>query len=185
MLVAHEPSSWPSRTARRTSRQRLGPPQALRIHACVRVAGHAEPALHRAQPHGRRRSRRGRPPKGRATARSTRSRSNGREELRHWLTEVSPERNRRNDAVLRVFFLWAVAPEEARAYLEREANAYKSFHDLLEQQKRDATGMRPSSTAMAASHSRTVCELSPHTRDGARWAVTQLDTDKPGTTDTT
>ena len=57
----------------------------------------------------------------------------GRDELRHWITDVTPERNRRNDAVLRVFFLWAVDPDEARAYLEREAAAYKSFHDLLEE----------------------------------------------------
>ena len=46
----------------------------------------------------------------------------GRDELRHWITDVTPERNRRNDAVLRVFFLWAVDPDEALAYLEREAD---------------------------------------------------------------
>src|SRR3954452_5376816 len=48
--------------------------------------------------------------------------TSGRDELHHWITAVVPERNRRNDAVLRVFFLWSVAPAEARAYLEREAD---------------------------------------------------------------
>ncbi|MFJ6214111.1 PadR family transcriptional regulator [Streptomyces sp. NPDC092296] len=45
----------------------------------------------------------------------------GRDELRHWLLEVEPERNRRSDTLLRVFFLDQVGPEQGRAYLEREA----------------------------------------------------------------
>ena len=63
----------------------------------------------------------------------------GHDELRHWITAVVPERNRRNDAVLRVFFLWSVEPDEARAYLQREADAYKAFHDLLEQVKTETS----------------------------------------------
>lgn len=55
----------------------------------------------------------------------------GRTELEHWLLDVTPERNRRNDALLRVFFLWAVDRRAARAYLEKEAEAYRQFHDLL------------------------------------------------------
>jgi DNA-binding PadR family transcriptional regulator len=55
----------------------------------------------------------------------------GRAELEHWLVEVTPERNRRNDALLRVFFLWSVDPEAARGYLLREAEAYRNYHDLL------------------------------------------------------
>jgi hypothetical protein len=55
----------------------------------------------------------------------------GRTELKHWLVDVAPERNRRNDALLRVFFLWAVDPPAARDYLEKEADAYGRFHDLL------------------------------------------------------
>lgn len=44
----------------------------------------------------------------------------GAAELRHWLVEVEPKRQRRNDMLLRVFFLGVVSPGEARAYLERE-----------------------------------------------------------------
>ncbi len=57
--------------------------------------------------------------------------ASGREDLGRWLTESEPERNRRNDALLRVFFLWAVEPEAAREYLEREADAYGRFHEVL------------------------------------------------------
>ena len=41
----------------------------------------------------------------------------GRAELRHWLIEVPPSGVRRNDNLLRVYFLGAVAPGQARAYL--------------------------------------------------------------------
>lgn len=45
----------------------------------------------------------------------------GRAELHRWLTDTEPERVRRNESTLRVFFLASVSPDEARAYLEREA----------------------------------------------------------------
>jgi len=61
----------------------------------------------------------------------------GRHELHHWITEVTPERNRRNDAVLRVFFLGSVDPDEARRYLKQEAAAYHSYRTLLEQLSAD------------------------------------------------
>ncbi|MCB1040802.1 MAG: PadR family transcriptional regulator [Acidimicrobiales bacterium] len=56
----------------------------------------------------------------------------GRTELRRWLTDVEPERTRRNEALLRVFFLGNVSRSEARAYFEREAEVYRAFADLLE-----------------------------------------------------
>lgn len=61
----------------------------------------------------------------------------GRAELRRWLTDAEPERNRRNEALLRVFFLGAVDPDEARRFLEREAEVYRSFHAVLEAVDRD------------------------------------------------
>src|SRR3954466_9242585 len=42
----------------------------------------------------------------------------GRAELRHWLVDVEPNRVTRNEALLRVYFLGAVASERAREYLE-------------------------------------------------------------------
>ncbi|MER6025046.1 PadR family transcriptional regulator [Streptomyces sp. NPDC001851] len=41
----------------------------------------------------------------------------GTAELRHWLTEVAPQRNTRSDILLRVFFLGVLTPEQARTYL--------------------------------------------------------------------
>ena len=57
----------------------------------------------------------------------------GRRELAHWITEVEPERNRRNDVLLRVFFLWTVDRAEAKAFLEREAEVYRTYRGVLEQ----------------------------------------------------
>ncbi len=56
----------------------------------------------------------------------------GRAELRRWLTEVEPERSGRNESMLRVFFLWTLTPEEAAAYLEAEAVAYRAAGEGLE-----------------------------------------------------
>ncbi|MBF6333255.1 PadR family transcriptional regulator [Nocardia transvalensis] len=41
----------------------------------------------------------------------------GREELQHWLTEVPPRRPQRDEALLRVFFLGQLEPDQARRYL--------------------------------------------------------------------
>jgi|SRR3954470_14171530 PadR family transcriptional regulator AphA len=103
----------------------------------------------------------------------------GRGELRHWLTEVTPERNRRNDAVLRVFFLWAVDPEEARAYFEREAADYKAFHEMLEQ-IRDSTNWDQSDFDRFAriALDNGLRALSAY-EDWAAWAVAQLDVSEP------
>ena len=45
----------------------------------------------------------------------------GREQIERWLRETTPGRNTRDEALLRVFFLWLLEPEEAAAYLDHEA----------------------------------------------------------------
>jgi DNA-binding PadR family transcriptional regulator len=45
----------------------------------------------------------------------------GRDEVERWLRETTPGRTTRDEALLRVFFLWLLDPEEAAAYLDREA----------------------------------------------------------------
>jgi PadR family transcriptional regulator, regulatory protein AphA len=55
----------------------------------------------------------------------------GRTELARWLTDDEPDRIRRNDAMLRVFFLGTLQPEQAKAYLEREADVHENFEHLL------------------------------------------------------
>ncbi|MEV4437395.1 PadR family transcriptional regulator [Streptomyces sp. NPDC049577] len=57
-------------------------------------------------------------------------------ELRHWLIETEPERIRRSDTLLRVFFLNLLTPVEALAYLtteaERAAGRYAALKKLEE-----------------------------------------------------
>ena len=45
----------------------------------------------------------------------------GRTEVERWLRETTPGRNTRDEALLRVFFLWLLDADEAAAYLDREA----------------------------------------------------------------
>jgi PadR family transcriptional regulator, regulatory protein AphA len=104
----------------------------------------------------------------------------GRDELRHWLTEVTPERNRRNDAVLRVFFLGAVAPEEARAYFEREADAYKSFHELLESVKATTNWSETDFDRYGRIAIENGLRALAAYEEWARWAMTQLDAPTDG-----
>src|SRR5215472_14686254 len=47
----------------------------------------------------------------------------GRAELVHWLVEEPPTANRRNDLLLRLFFLGLVPPEQAQAFLHTRAAA--------------------------------------------------------------
>jgi PadR family transcriptional regulator AphA len=61
----------------------------------------------------------------------------GRVELERWITDVEPDRVRRNDAILRVFFLGAVGPEQAKAYLAREAGVHEDLERLLATIARD------------------------------------------------
>jgi PadR family transcriptional regulator, regulatory protein AphA len=56
----------------------------------------------------------------------------GLEEVRRWLREVEPDRRIRNDAALRLFFLWLLEPEEARAQLERERDYWRGVLSELE-----------------------------------------------------
>jgi PadR family transcriptional regulator AphA len=56
----------------------------------------------------------------------------GHEELRHWLVNVEPDRLRRSDMLLRVFFLNLVSPEDAVDYLRNQAAYAAGQHDELE-----------------------------------------------------
>lgn len=58
--------------------------------------------------------------------------SDGRAELHRWLTGDRPDRSNRNEAMLRVFFLWTLDAEEAVTFVEREANAHRDSLAALE-----------------------------------------------------
>ena len=99
----------------------------------------------------------------------------GRAELERWITDVEPDRVRRNDAMLRVFFLGTVGPDQAKAYLEREAAVHESLEQLLETIARDTDW----DTSDFNRYGHLVIESGQryaHAQaEWARWAVTQVD----------
>ena len=59
----------------------------------------------------------------------------GRTELMHWLTQTEPNRVRRNETLLRIFFLGNLTHEQATAYLRQEAEVIgrrKQILDMIE-----------------------------------------------------
>ena len=51
----------------------------------------------------------------------------GLDEVRRWLRETEPSRTVRDEASLRLFFLWLLDPEEAEAYLRGEAERARAM----------------------------------------------------------
>jgi len=47
-------------------------------------------------------------------------------EVRRWMTETVPADTTRTERMLRVFFLWLLTPEEARAYLEQQRERHRA-----------------------------------------------------------
>lgn len=104
----------------------------------------------------------------------------GRDELRRWLVDVEPERVRRSDAMLRVFFLWTVDPERAIAYLEDEAEQSDRFHAALRAVESavawDSSGF-DRCARIALEHG---LRLAAMNAEWARWAAGRLAAPTPG-----
>jgi DNA-binding PadR family transcriptional regulator len=58
-------------------------------------------------------------------------------EVQRWLRETEPSRAVRNEALLRVFFLWLLEPDEREAYLRKEADHQRSLLTELERIERE------------------------------------------------
>ncbi len=99
----------------------------------------------------------------------------GQQELRAWLTEGGPDRSRRNEALLRVFFLWAVDRDEARRFLEREAEVYRTFHDLLEDVDRDTAWDESDFDRWARIALENGLRVTAANEEWARWAARHVD----------
>jgi DNA-binding PadR family transcriptional regulator len=117
-------------------------------------------------------------PRGRKEYRIT---EDGLAELRHWLIETEPDRVRRSEALLRVFFLGVLTPLEAAAFLALEADRAEKEHAELE--KLDSTlvwGDNPISV-----HGRLALEyglrLTRMQQEWARWAAEQIEERGTGT----
>jgi DNA-binding PadR family transcriptional regulator len=94
----------------------------------------------------------------------------GLDEVRRWLRESEPSRTVRNEAALRLFFLWLLEPEEVDAYLRAEAEHARAILEELERiaEQRDPDG--PKTRAY-----RTALELGLHTaRARLAWAEEAL-----------
>jgi PadR family transcriptional regulator AphA len=99
-------------------------------------------------------------------------------ELRHWLTETEPERIRRSETLLRVFFLGVLTPVEAAVYLGLETARAAAGHAALEELEASVTwGDDP-----LAVYGRLALEyglrLTAMQEEWARWAVEQVEARK-------
>ncbi|RAG81842.1 PadR family transcriptional regulator [Streptacidiphilus pinicola] len=98
----------------------------------------------------------------------------GRKEFEHWLLEEPPTTNRRNDMLLRVFFLGLVPPEQAREFLLGRAAAAAEMHERLRGVEESLTGEQ----GPLAVHGRIALEwglrYSAMQDEWARWAAGQL-----------
>jgi DNA-binding PadR family transcriptional regulator len=91
-------------------------------------------------------------------------------EVRRWLRETEPSRTVRNEAVLRLFFLWLLEPEEAEAYLRGEAEQARATLEELERIAEQEDPDTPKTRAY-----RTALELGLHTaRARLAWAEEAL-----------
>jgi DNA-binding PadR family transcriptional regulator len=98
----------------------------------------------------------------------------GRAELVHWLLEEPPTANRRNDLLLRLFFLGLVPPEQAQAFLHARSAAAAELHQHLGQLRQTLIDEHDP----LAEYGRLALEwglrFSAMQRDWAEWAADQL-----------
>jgi PadR family transcriptional regulator AphA len=62
----------------------------------------------------------------------------GRSELKHWMAETEPNRVRRNETLLRIFFLGNLTHDQATAYLRQEAEVIRDKQRILDHIERSA-----------------------------------------------
>jgi PadR family transcriptional regulator AphA len=94
----------------------------------------------------------------------------GLDEVRRWLRETEPSRTVRDEASLRLFFLWLLDPDEAEAYVrgvaERARELLAQLEEIAEQEDPDTPKTRAYRTAL---------ELGLHTaRARLAWAEEAL-----------
>jgi PadR family transcriptional regulator, regulatory protein AphA len=91
-------------------------------------------------------------------------------EVRRWLRETEPSRTVRDEASLRLFFLWLLEPEEAGDYLRGEAERARAmlaeFERIAAQEDPDTPKTRAYRTALELGLRATKARL-----EWAEWAV--------------
>ncbi|SDX98109.1 DNA-binding transcriptional regulator, PadR family [Amycolatopsis xylanica] len=99
----------------------------------------------------------------------------GHADLRHWLIEVVPDGTKRDDRLLRVFFLSVLSPEEARTYLQQNLAVFEERLEALREIER-VTEWGPN---LGAKYGRISLEFGLRQltmlRDWAEWSLKQFD----------
>ncbi|CAL9330923.1 PadR family transcriptional regulator [Streptomyces werraensis] len=100
----------------------------------------------------------------------------GRKALRHWLTEVEPNRTVRNENALRAFLLPTLDQEDAVRLVRKEAEYYQRRTEEITRQRdmlRD-----PQSTGFGVHAAELGVRISSAIAEWAEWAVAQLEADR-------
>ncbi|GAA2403430.1 helix-turn-helix transcriptional regulator [Actinomadura vinacea] len=98
----------------------------------------------------------------------------GRAELRQWLLETEPRNVRRDEALLRVFFLGQLEPEQAVAYLRKQAEHVGGWEEELDGVERRVPwddGNLSSYGRVALEYGRRYTQMR---REWLEWAVQQV-----------
>jgi DNA-binding PadR family transcriptional regulator len=103
----------------------------------------------------------------------------GMAELRHWMIEVEPERVRRSDMLLRVFFLDLIPPAEAIAYLHRQVEFASSRYSGLEGIKQAVEGEDGSLAVYGRIALEWGLRYMATVRDWAEWAEAEVRAARP------
>ncbi|PZT70808.1 PadR family transcriptional regulator [Streptomyces sp. SW4] len=102
----------------------------------------------------------------------------GRDALRHWLTEVEPNRTVRNENALRAFLLPTLDREDAVRLVREEAKYYQRRTEEITQQRdmlRD-----PQSTGFGVYAAELGVRISSAIAGWAEWAAAQLEAERSG-----
>jgi DNA-binding PadR family transcriptional regulator len=100
--------------------------------------------------------------------------ADGRAEFVRWLSDEEPDRVRRNEPMLRVFFLGALGPDRARAYLEHEAEVYESLVAQLESVERNTSWDEDDFDRYGHLVMESGLRYARSQAEWARWAATQV-----------
>jgi DNA-binding PadR family transcriptional regulator len=100
-------------------------------------------------------------------------------ELRRWMIKVEPERVRRSDMLLRVFFLDLIPPAEAIAYLHRQVEFASSRYSGLEGIKQAVEGEDGSLAVYGRIALEWGLRYMATVRDWAQWAEAEVRAARP------
>jgi DNA-binding PadR family transcriptional regulator len=96
-------------------------------------------------------------------------------ELRHWLVETEPDRVRRSETLLRVFFLGTLTPLEAAAFLGVEAARAAADHAALARLEADVDWGDDHVSVYGRLALEFGLRLAVMQEEWARWAAEQLE----------